>query len=55
MPVTFTGAAGGAFSLGAIIAVIVLVLCIVLAVVGSPLTPMLVLGLIAALALARLI
>lgn len=39
--------------LGAIIAIIVLVLCVVLAVVGG-LTPLLTLGLIGALAVARL-
>lgn len=39
--------------LGAIIAVVVLVLCVVLAVVGG-LTPLITLGLIGALAVARL-
>lgn len=54
MPITFTGPSGGAWSLGAVIAIVVLVLCIVLAVVAPALTPLLVLGLIGALALARL-
>jgi len=43
-----------AWGLGTLIALIVLVLCIVLAVAGTVLTPHIILGLIAALAVARL-
>lgn len=43
-----------AFTIGAIIAVIVLVLAIILLVLGEALTPLIVFGLIAALAIARL-
>ena len=53
MPTFNFGTAGG-FSLGAIIAIIVLALCVVLAVLGKPLSPALVLGLVASLAVARL-
>jgi predicted Co/Zn/Cd cation transporter (cation efflux family) len=42
------------YSFGALIALIVLTVCIVLAIMGQPLTPLQVLGLIAALALSRL-
>jgi hypothetical protein len=55
MPVINVG--GGnqvSFSFGAVIALIVLVVCIILAIVGTPLSVYLVLGLIGALALARL-
>lgn len=41
-------------SIGALIALVVLVVCIVLAVTGAALTPHIILGLIAALAVARL-
>jgi len=55
MPINISGPAGGpGWSLGAIIAVIILVVCIVLAILGEPLKPIVVLGCIAALALARL-
>lgn len=43
-----------AWTLGALIALVVLVVCIVLLVIGHALTPMIVFGLIAALAVARL-
>jgi hypothetical protein len=46
--------AGSPWSLGSLIAVIVLLLCVVLAVIGHALTPLLVLVLIALLAIARL-
>jgi hypothetical protein len=42
------------FGFGWLIALIVFILCIVLAVLGAHLTPVMVLGLIGALALARL-
>ena len=42
------------WGLGTLIALLVLVICIVLLVIGHVLTPVLVFGLIAALALARL-
>lgn len=52
MPVAFNGRSYG---LGSLLALIVLLLCIVFAVLGHALTRLLVLGLIAALALAILL
>ncbi len=43
------------YSLGAIIALIILIVCIVLAIIGQNLSPLMVLALIGGLALARLI
>ena len=43
-----------AWGIGALIALVVLVVCIILLVIGHALTPTLVFGLIAALAVARL-
>lgn len=43
------------YSLGSIIALIILIVCIVLAVIGQTLSPLMVLALIGGLALARLI
>lgn len=40
--------------IGAVVAVCVLLLCVVLAVIGQPVTPLLLLGLLGALAVARL-
>ncbi len=54
MAITFTGPGGGAWSLGAVIALVVLVLCIVLMFIGHGLSTFEVLALLAALALARL-
>jgi hypothetical protein len=52
MPIVISGKSYG---LGAIIALVVLLLCVVLAVIGHALTPFLVLVLIALLALAILL
>jgi hypothetical protein len=52
MPITF---APRTYSIGSVIAIIVLILCVVLAVVGGPVTPFVLLMLVAALALALLI
>lgn len=43
------------YGIGWVIALIVLILCVVLMFLGAPLTPFQVLGLIAALALSRLL
>lgn len=43
------------YGIGWIIALIILILCIILMFLGAPLTPFQVLGLIAALALSRLL
>ena len=52
MAVTYETVKG--WGIGGLIAVIVLVVCIVLMIIDKPLSPFMVLGMIAALALARL-
>jgi len=55
MPIEFRNWSWGGSTVGWIIALVVLVVCIVLWINGRPLTPNEVLGLIAALAVCRLV
>ncbi len=54
MPTINLGGNAITWSLGSLIAIIVLILAIILMVIGTGLTPLMVLGFIAALALSRL-
>jgi|GEM_PF-4512512 len=53
MPVTYETVRG--WGIGGLIAIVVLIVCIILIIIGKPLEPVMVLGMLAALALSRLL